>query len=70
MPIVARNVGNSTGAKGHYFKNVFEEGKCVMIEENLQNDSHRPKLSDDERVRDFQRKLYRKAKQEKKTANA
>lgn len=38
-----------------------------MSDENLHSKRKRRFMSDDERVRDFQRKLYRKAKQERKS---
>ncbi len=43
---------------------VFEERSILRLEENLQI-KRKSEMTDDERVRDFQRKLYRKAKQEK-----
>ena len=40
-----------------------KKGSMLILDNNLQMGSY-PRLSDEERVRDFQRKLYRKAKQE------
>ena len=40
-----------------------KQGSMLRLENNLQTSLY-PRLSDEERVRDFQRKLYRKAKQE------
>jgi RNA-directed DNA polymerase len=56
--------GNARGAKGHYFRNAFEERSTTRLETNLQGVPY-PRMTDEERVRDFQRKLYRKAKEEK-----
>lgn len=62
--IVAVKRGNFRGAKGLYFRNAFEERSMVRLDTNLQG-TPRPKQTDEERVRDFQRKLYRKAKEDK-----
>ena len=43
---------------------IFEERSILGLEENLQT-KRKSEMTDDERVRDFQRKLYQKAKQEK-----
>lgn len=55
---------NSQGAKGHYFKQHFQRKEYFELDNNLES---KPKslMSDDEIVRDFQRKIYQKAKQEK-----
>jgi len=63
-PMVAEKRGNARGAKGLCFRNAFEERSTVRLETNLQG-TPRPKQTDEERVRDFQRKLYRKAKEDK-----
>lgn len=63
-PKVAVKRGNARGAKGLYFRNAFEERSTVRLDINLQG-TPRPKQTDEERVRDFQRKLYRKAKEDK-----
>jgi group II intron reverse transcriptase/maturase len=64
VPIVAAKRGNSRGAKGHYFRNVFEGRSTALLETTLQEVPWFGK-PDEERVRDFQRKLYRKAKEDK-----
>jgi group II intron reverse transcriptase/maturase len=47
-------------------KNIFKERRIfpLMKESNQERKRKRSEMTDDERVRDFQRKLYRKAKQE------
>lgn len=44
--------------------NAFEERSILVLMNNLQT-KRKSEMTDEERVRDFQRKLYRKAKQEK-----
>lgn len=51
-------------AKGHYLKHAFKERSTFRLVNDLQMKPRSPK-SDEERIRDFQRKLYLKAKQEK-----
>lgn len=51
-------------AKGHYLKHAFKERSTFRLVNDLQMKPRTPK-SDEERIRDFQRKLYLKAKQEK-----
>ena len=51
-------------AKGHYLKHAFEERSTSKLVNDLQMEPKTPK-SAEERIRDFQRKLYLKAKQEK-----
>jgi RNA-directed DNA polymerase len=65
MPIVVKKRGNSRGARGHYFKTCFRRKEYFKLSEPL---PMKPKsqMSDEERIRDFQRKLYLKAKQEVK----
>jgi RNA-directed DNA polymerase len=55
--------GNSCGAKGHYFRQGFRRKEQARLNENLSLEP-RPHRSDEEKLRDFQRKLYTKAKQE------
>lgn len=68
MPIVVMKQGNACEAKGHYFRNSFQRKEYPVTDENS-NQMNRPKkrseMSDEERVRDFQRKIYQKAKEEK-----
>jgi hypothetical protein len=64
VPIVAAKRGNSRGAKGHYFRNVCEGRSTALLETTLQEVPWSGK-PDEERVRDFQRKLYRKVKEDK-----
>ncbi len=51
--------------RGTAMKNIFKERSTFQLETNLQGNESVSK-TDGERVRDFQRKLYRKAKQEPK----
>lgn len=66
MPIVAMILRTTQPqlAKGHYLKHAFEERSTFRLVNDLQMKPRLPK-SDGERIRNFQRKLYLKAKQEK-----
>lgn len=57
---------NAPGAKGHYCINRFQNKEDVLIgeESNLKKNRKKSEMTDDERVRDLQRKLYRKAKED------
>jgi RNA-directed DNA polymerase len=65
MPIVVRKRGNARGAKGHCFKTCFRRREYFKLSEPLPM-KPKSRMSDEERIRDFQRKLYLKAKQEVK----
>jgi RNA-directed DNA polymerase len=66
MPIVVMILKTTQlqRAKGHYLKHAFEERSTSKLVNDLQMEPKSLK-SDTERIRDFQRKLYLKAKQEK-----
>lgn len=64
VPIIPVRQHNLRRGKGHYFRHVSKERSIFKLGKALQK---RPKSrkSDEEKIRDFQRKLYLKAKQEK-----
>jgi RNA-directed DNA polymerase len=65
MPIVVMIQGRAKtlGVKGHYIKHDSEERSIFRLDNNLQMNQA---SKDREKVRDFQRKIYLKAKQDKK----